>query len=59
MFVQSIIFLRRGVYTKTFKGTMRWQVYPKDTKPGEYWFNVIAQMMMSAAVSGLGLVLGC
>lgn len=26
MFVQSIIFLRRGVYTKTFKGTMRWQV---------------------------------
>ena len=33
---------------------MRKEYIRKDTKPGEYWFNVIAQMMMSAAVSGLG-----
>ena len=54
MLVQSIIFLRRGVYTKTFKGTMRKEYIHKDTKPSEYWFNVIAQMMMSVAVPGLG-----
>lgn len=54
MFVQSIIFLRRVVYTKTFKGTMRKEYIRKVTKPIEFWFSVIAQMMMSAAVLGLG-----
>ena len=33
---------------------MRKEYIHKDTKPIEYWFNVIAQMMMSAAVLGLG-----
>lgn len=33
---------------------MRKEYIHKETKPIENWFNVIAQMMMSAAVPGLG-----
>ena len=33
---------------------MRKEYIHKDTKPIEFWFSVIAQMMMSAAVLGLG-----
>lgn len=36
---------------------MRKEYMHKETKPSEYWFNVIAQMMMSAAVPGLGFLL--
>ncbi|AWC85802.1 MULTISPECIES: hypothetical protein [Enterobacter cloacae complex] len=53
-FVQSIIFLRRGVYTKTFKGTTRKEYIHKDSKPIEYWFSVIAQMIIGVVMIGFG-----
>lgn len=53
-FVQSTIFLRRGIYTKKFKGSDRKEYIHKETKPIEYWFSVIAQMMASLMMIGLG-----
>jgi hypothetical protein len=46
--------LRRGVYTKTFKGTTRKEYIHKDSKPIEYWFSVIAQMIIGVVMIGLG-----
>ena len=53
-FAQSIIFICRGVYTKTFKGTSRKEYIRKDLKPIEYWCSVIAQMIVSLALIALG-----
>ncbi|WP_333896597.1 DUF2542 family protein [Mixta calida] len=52
--VQSFIYMRRGIYTKTFKGTSRKEYIHKDAKPIEYWFSVIAHLGMSIMMIGLG-----
>lgn len=40
MLVESVAYFRRGVYTKTFKGTSRREYIHKNEKPIEYWFSV-------------------
>jgi len=52
--VESFKYFRRGIYTKTFKGTSRREYIHKGHKPIEYWFSVIAHFAMGAAMLGLG-----
>lgn len=52
--VQSFAYLRRGIYTKTFKGTSRKEYIRKDEKPIEYWFSVIFHFGISFVMIGVG-----
>jgi len=51
---QSFVYCRRGVYTKTFKGTSRKEYIHKDDKPIEFWFSIIFHMVMGMAMIVLG-----
>ncbi|MDD9244910.1 hypothetical protein V1605_16245 [Enterobacter soli] len=53
-FISSIIYMRRGIYTKSFKGTRRKEYIHKDDKPIEYWSSVISRMIAGVAMVGLG-----
>jgi hypothetical protein len=53
--VEAIAYVRRGIYTKTFKGTRRREYIHKNMQPVEYWFSVIFHFAMSFAMIGLGL----
>ncbi len=55
MLVESIAYVRRGVYTKTFKGTSRCEYIHRSERPGVYWFNVA--MHFSTGIAMLYLVL--
>ncbi|EMQ0961428.1 hypothetical protein RY975_001004 [Citrobacter braakii] len=52
--VQSFVYCRRGVYTKTFKGTLRKEYIHVDEKPIEFWFSIIFHMVMGMAMIVLG-----
>jgi hypothetical protein len=47
------LFATRCLY-KTFKGTTRKAYIHKDSKPIEYWFSVIAQMIIGVVMTGFG-----
>ena len=51
---QSFVYWRRGVYTKTFKGTSRKEYIHKDDKPIEFWFSIIFHLVMGMAMIILG-----
>ncbi|WP_312627367.1 DUF2542 family protein [Scandinavium sp.] len=51
---QSFIYCRRGVYTKTFKGTSRKEYIHKDDKPIEFWFSIIFHLVMGIVMIVLG-----
>lgn len=52
--VQSFIYLRRGVYTKTFKGTRRREYVHKNTNPIDYWCNVLFELVAGVVMIGVG-----
>ncbi len=51
---QSFVYCRRGIYTKTFKGTSRKEYIQVDEKPIEFWFSIIFHMVMGMAMIALG-----
>lgn len=52
---QSFGYLRKGIYTKTFKGTSRKEYIHKDARPIEYWFSIIFEFGASFMLIGVGL----
>lgn len=52
--VQSFGYLRKGIYTKTFKGTSRKEYIHKDARPFEYWFSIIFEFGASFLLIGEG-----
>lgn len=51
---ESFIYMHRGIYTKTFKGTSRKEFIYKDTKPIEYWISTILHFGISIMMIGIG-----
>ena len=50
MLAESIAYIRRGVYTKTFKGTSRREYIHKSDRPHVYWLNVSLHVIAGVAM---------
>ncbi|ACX87900.1 hypothetical protein F6Q07_15280 [Pectobacterium parmentieri] len=50
MIVESIIYVRRGVYTKTFKGVSRREYIHRNDRPDVYWLHVICHFSAGIAM---------
>ncbi|MBA0034768.1 hypothetical protein HS962_00725 [Pantoea sp. BIGb0393] len=52
--VESVLYIRRGVYTKTFKGTTRREYIKKDERRDVYWLYVILHLFAGSSAICLG-----
>ncbi|MRT27020.1 hypothetical protein GJV14_23945 [Enterobacteriaceae bacterium RIT697] len=50
MLGEAIVYIRRGIYTKTFKGVSRREYIPRADRPYAFWFNLIAHMIAGTAM---------
>lgn len=50
MLGEAVIYIRRGVYTKTFKGVSRREYISRVDRPGAFWMNLSVHMIAGAAM---------
>jgi hypothetical protein len=51
---ESVIYLRRGIYTKTFKGTSRREYIKKEERRDVYWLNMAFHLCAATAMIFMG-----